>query len=76
MRKDGSFIKTERLKQISTQIAISMSMDSDKKVSLEKILLWIEFNIGLSREKAIDYVDKVLIVKDWGVKDGFIQSTL
>jgi len=71
-RKDGSFIKTERLHQISHKI----KEDIKEGVDYNRILDWIEFNIGLRRDTAQDYLDKIIRVEGWVITNGYIKAEL
>jgi hypothetical protein len=70
MRKDGSFIKLERLKQIKTQVAKNLP----NPVSIDKTVIWIQLNIGLTEERAKEYLDLVVEGAGWVVSDGAIKA--
>lgn len=72
MRRDGSFVKSERLKIISKQI----KQELPNPVDLKKLRLWIEINIGLTPEKAESYISVVVEANGWVVNDGKICSEL
>jgi len=67
-RRDGAWIKAQRLKMIAKEVAKTFPEGAD----LEHVLLWIEVNIGLSRKKAQEYLAKVVAVKGWRIEDGRI----
>lgn len=70
MRKDGSFVKTERLRNISTQIAKAFNQSDEKKVDLAVLISWIEMNIGLTKARALEYIDTCCSVHGWSIIDG------
>jgi len=69
MRRDASYIKVERLALITKKIAKQFP----EPVDFHKLVLWIEMEIGLSGEKACEYVEKVCEVHDWEIEDGKIS---
>lgn len=72
MRKDGSFVKVERLSQIRKEIASQFP----EPVLFEKLKLWVECNIGLSEEKAGEYIEKAVASAGWFIIDGKILAEL
>ena len=70
VRKDGSWMRSQRLVQISKQIA--KDFNDGGKCSFEDLLLWIEFEIGLTEATARKYVDTIIRAKRWKLQDGFI----
>jgi len=68
VRRDGAFVKTERIKTITRQIARSFPGEID----IEKMIIWIEVNIGLSPGRAREYIEKACIVQDWNILEGQI----
>jgi len=68
-RRDGAFIRAQRLHQIAQKVAQAMPEGAD----YERVLDWIEFTIGLSRPRAKEYLDKVIRVHGWTVKNGVIK---
>lgn len=61
--KDAGFTKTQRMKRISKEIAKHLS--KNHKVDYETLLNWIEYEIGLSRNKAEEYVKTICKMKNW-----------
>ena len=70
MRKDGSFIKTERLAQIAKQIVKGFP----EPVDYHKLVLWVEMNIGLRADTASEYITKICEAHDWAIEDGKIKA--
>lgn len=70
MRKDGSFVKVERLSQIRKQIAKELP----EPVDLEKLQLWVECTIGLSEQKTREYIEKAVASGGWYIIDGKIVA--
>jgi len=68
MRKDGSFIKVERLAQIRKQV----SSQFPKPVPFDKLQLWVECNIGLGEQKAREYIEKAVASAGWIIVEGEI----
>jgi len=68
MRKDGSFFRKERMTRIKNEIAKHMP----NGVSYEKILKWAMYEMGLTRQKAEEYLQLVIEMEEWDVKDGKI----
>jgi hypothetical protein len=68
MRRDGSFVKVERINQIRREIAKNLP----NPVDLEKLRIWVECNIGLSKQKAEEYIDIVVSSAGWIIVDGKI----
>lgn len=68
MRKDGAFTKKERLSMIARSIAKSMPQG----ISLEDVLDWVEYEIGLNRHTAERYVEIVTRRQGWDIVDGRI----
>lgn len=67
---DAGHLKTERLNQITKKVASAFP----NPVSRSKTILWIEFNIGLSKEKANAYLDSVIETKGWIEENGMIKA--
>lgn len=67
-RKDGAFIKLERIKQIRSVIIRQFPED----VSVDKVLSWAEVNIGLRRDTARQYLEMIVDNEGWIVSDGKI----
>ena len=70
--KDAGFVKTTRLKSIKCQMAQSISKGVDK----DRVLDWVELNIGLSRSTATKYVDLIVRSEGWIDNDGTIVYEL
>jgi len=60
-RRDGAFIKTERIKRIAKEIA----KQAPKNVEIEKVLMWIEANIGLSPKRSLEYLNLACASQGW-----------
>jgi len=45
-------------------------------VDYEKLLDWIEYEIGLTREKATEYVNLIIKINGWALDDGKIVETV
>ena len=70
-RRDAANVRHERLIQVARQIAYDLNQD--KKCVFEDMVLWIQYNIGLTEKVAREYVDVVVRAHvDWSLKDGFI----
>ena len=70
MRRDGSFVKVERISQIRKEIAKLLP----DPVDVEKLKLWVECNIGLSKQKTEEYVELAIRTAGWIIEDGKIKS--
>jgi len=70
MRRDGSYVKTERLNQIAAKV--SPLLGQGEKVNIAKLISWIEVTIGLTRKKAGEYINILADVYEWEVKNGFL----
>ena len=70
VRRDGSYVRSQRLLTISKMIAKDFSQDH--KSELEDLKLKIAMEIGLTEKTAMQYVDLVCRAKGWTIKDGFI----
>jgi hypothetical protein len=70
MRRDGSFIKIQRLKEIQKQIVSGFP----NEVDYHRIILWTEMNVGLTTEKAEEYVNKLIEANGWFLIDGKIKA--
>lgn len=68
MRKDGSYVKVERLSQIKKEIAKRFP----NPISFNDMILWVEVGIGLTPEKAKDYIEKIVAASGWVIFDGNI----
>jgi hypothetical protein len=72
LRKDGSYVKIQRQKLIQKQIQSCFP----KEVDVEKMILWTKLNIGLTREKAEEYINDVVEGNGWIVVEGKIKNEL
>jgi len=72
VRRDSSMLKAERLRTIRQEMAVNLK----DVVRTEKILDWIELNIGLSRLKAKEYIDLIIRTEGWVESDGKIAFTI
>jgi len=72
MRKDGAFIKVERLAQIRKEIASKFP----EPVDIKMLQLWVECNVGLSEEKSKEYIEKAVASAGWSIIDGKIVSEI
>ena len=70
MRKDGSFVKTERMKEIAKLISQAFPEGADYK----KLVLGIEVHMGLTNAKAREYIDKVVESQGWINENGLIKA--
>lgn len=61
VRKDGAWIKQQRIKKICTHTAKEIE---NGPRTLSSILSWVEINIGLNRHKAFEYT--LLCAKTYG----------
>ena len=68
-RRDGAWIKAQRLQAIARMIAKTFP----KGVSYDRMVSLVELEIGLSTQKAREYIDKVIEAKGWRVEDGIIK---
>jgi len=55
VRKDGAEAKKERLESIAKKIMSSLSQEME--ISLSKTIAVIEYEHGLSKEKAVEYLE-------------------
>ena len=70
-RRDGTFIRKERLMAIAKEIAYDLNQD--KRCVYEDVILWCQYNIGLTEKKAREYVDVVVKAHtDWHLNNGLI----
>lgn len=69
VKRDGAFLKTQRITKIGQHIAKNIS----KGVDYEGLLTWIEATIGLTNMKAREYVAIACRVHAWEIKKGVIE---
>lgn len=67
-RKDGAFIKKERLKQLARFVVQNMPANKDR------VLAYAEIEIGLSQARALEYLDLLCSFYGWTYKDGMVQA--
>lgn len=53
VRRNGGFIKTQRIADIKKYIV----QQSPKPIALNRLVLWVEANIGLTKVKAQEYIE-------------------
>ena len=70
--KDAGFVKTTRIKEIKREMAQTIS----KGIAKDRLLDWIEINVGLTRLTATSYVDLVIRSSGWVEIDGKILCDL
>lgn len=58
MRKDGAYVKKQRLNQVTAYI-IGQAGKNRTPVLVSKVLGYCEIEIGLSEKKARDYIQKI-----------------
>lgn len=68
VRKDGAFIKKERLKQLTRFVVQNLPANK------ERVLSYAEIEIGLSRKRAQEYLDLCAHFYGWTYKDGMVQA--
>lgn len=73
VRRDGAYTKKLRLDKITK--AITQSFDAGG-VPYEKLITWIQFEEGLTRSTAEEYIELILQAKGWILIDGKIVAQL
>lgn len=68
VRRDGAFIKTERVRRIGKEIA----KHSPKAMSLDRLMAWVEMEIGLTRKRAEEYILLACLAHGWVIEDGMV----
>jgi len=71
-RRDGSFVRSERLLRIARQIVSTIHKSDVKQCEYAGLLTWIMFDMGLTEKTAREYVDVVVRAKGWRLNDGVI----
>jgi len=71
-KRDGSWVKTQRINQITQKIA--PDINNGKKVNLKKLFAWISITIGLTNKTATTYLEELATVYDWIIDDKFIYK--
>ena len=69
VRRDASFLRSERLKQIKLWIAQGIK----DGVDLPKLLDLIEIEMGLRRETAFEYIQLVVRTSGWVIDGNVIK---
>lgn len=72
VRKDSGYLKTMRLGEIKREMAKTIA----KGIDPDRLLDWIEVNLGLRRETAKEYVDLIVRTQGWAVFEGKIVADL
>jgi len=67
-RRDGTYWRRMRIRQIREEIAKHMP----EGISIERMLLWIQVEMGLTRRKAEEYLRLAVESGDFTIKDGKI----
>lgn len=70
VRRDGSYVRSQRLLEICKEIAKSFSVHHWCRI--EDLKLSVALNMGLTETKALEYIDLVVRAKGWQIKDGVI----
>lgn len=70
MKRDAAHLKQERMRKIASYVAPMLA--EGQKVRITKLLAWIEINIGLTKDKAGEYVNTLASAYDWNVNNGFV----
>ena len=61
MRKDGAYVKTQRIQEIKKQIVKCFPA----KVSFRKIQLWSMMNQGLTEQTSTRYIENLIEAEGW-----------
>lgn len=69
MRSDSAKLKQDRLRQIAAFI----SKQPVSNISVEKLVAWIEVNIGLTAKKANEYIRTLALAYDWSLDDQWLD---
>ena len=72
-RRDGSYVRSQRLLDIAKQIAYKIHESTNKLCSYDELIIWVQMWMGLTDKKAAEYINLVLKAKGWILKDGFIS---
>ena len=75
-RRDGSFVRSQRLLGIAKQIAYKISFSEDKVCEVAELLNWIMFEQGLTEKRAKEYMDIVVKAKGWVLDNGEIRTEI
>lgn len=69
IRRDSAFLRSQRIKKITTEMAKKITTG----LRLRGLLIWIQIEIGLSENKAREYVDLICEAKGWKLNNGGIS---
>lgn len=69
-KKDGSWVRLQRKNQIKKQIVQHFPSPVDYKQTVR----WILANIGLTRKKAVEYLNEIVECEGWILNDGVILA--
>jgi len=69
-RKDGSWVKKQKIEEVWKKI----SAEFPNTISVEKLVLWCEVELGLSKQKAYEYLDLVARIHNLAVDQGIIKQ--
>lgn len=72
MRKDGAYVKKERLNALAKFIT-AKSQNFKTPVLLKDAMLYGEVEIGLSEKRTREYIKKLAAVYEWMIDDNFIK---
>lgn len=70
LRKDGGWVKQERMNRIT--IKITKDLKAGGRIKVDKLVAWIELNIGLTKDKARAYVETIALGYDYIITDGYL----
>ena len=56
VRRDGVAVRKERIQEI-TQIILRQLVKNNSVIKLSKIILYLQYEMGLTREKLTEYLD-------------------
>lgn len=71
-RRDGGYVRSQRLMLIAREIAKDLSQD--KICNVENIVRRLLFDMGLTEKTLRNYVDVVCRAKGWVLNDGVITA--
>lgn len=72
VRKDGSYIKNQRLQEISRLIA--KGLREHQKISFSNLLTTVQYHIGLTKQRSEEYIHLCLANnKYWTKEDDTIK---
>jgi hypothetical protein len=76
IRRDGAFVRQQRLMMIAKEIAKKVSYTFEKCCNVEDLVNWTKFELGLTEKCARNYIDTVVAAKGWFYVDGAIVTEL